>query len=118
MKKHDSNYDSLVDCWDLVGCVSDNARSNGWLFGGRDLGEEVARKNYPSVETFKKKRRRKPKGEVAKRKSRRVVGDDVVKEISKIVTKSMRQLLMKGGCGDEIKEGLTTEWDYFPSEYN
>ena len=25
---------------------------------------------------------------------------------------------MKGGCGGEIKEGLTTEWDYFPSEYN
>ena len=25
---------------------------------------------------------------------------------------------MKGGRGGEIKEGLTTEWDYFRSEYN
>ena len=86
------------------------------------LGEEVARKNYPSVETFKKRRRIKQRGGgvggVAKRKSRRVVGDDVVKEIPKIVTKSLRQLLMKGGPGGEIKEGLTTEWDYFPREYN
>ena len=57
-------------------------------------------------------------GGVAKRKSRRVVGDDVVIEIPKTVSKSLRQLLMKGGQGGLIKEGLTTEWDYFPSEKN
>ena len=32
------------------------------------------------------------------------------------MTKSLRQLLLKGGQGGLIKEGLTTEWDYFPSE--
>ena len=36
VKEHDSNSDSLVDCCGLVGCVSDNTRSNGWLLGGRD----------------------------------------------------------------------------------
>ena len=34
VREHDSNSDSLVDCCGLVGCVSNNARSNGRLLGG------------------------------------------------------------------------------------
>ena len=37
VKEHDNNSDSLVDCCGLVGCVSDNARSNSWLLGGEGL---------------------------------------------------------------------------------
>ena len=58
----------------------------------------------------------KAKGGVAKRKSRRVAGEEEVLEIPKTMTKSLRQLLMKGGRGNRMKEDLTTKWDYFPSE--
>ena len=58
---------------------------------------DVARKNDSSVETSEKRRNIKVKGRgVAKKKSRRVVGDDAVNEILEILTKSLRQLLMKG----------------------
>ena len=58
---------------------------------------DVARKNYSSVETSEKRRNIKAKGRgVTKNKSRRVVGDDAVNEILEILTKSLRQLLMKG----------------------
>ena len=41
VKEHDSNSDSLVDCCGLVGCVSDNARSNGWLLERRSPGRII-----------------------------------------------------------------------------
>ena len=55
VREHDSNSDSLNDYCGLVGNVSNNARSNGWFLGRGGLGEskEIARKNYPSVETSK-----------------------------------------------------------------
>ena len=62
----DSNSDSLVDCCGLVAEVNCKTRSIGWLLlgGGGGLGEEVARKNYISVETFKKRRIINPGGEL------------------------------------------------------
>ena len=116
---HDINSDSVVDWCALVGGINVKAKSIGWLLGG-GLGElkEVGRTNYHSGEIRKKRRKLKPKGGEAKRKSRRVVGECVVNEILETLSKSLRNFLMKGGRGGLIQEGLTTEWNYFPSEKN
>ena len=48
VREHDSNSDSLVDCCGLVGCVSDNAMSNGWLMGGEGLEERSPGRIIPA----------------------------------------------------------------------
>ena len=99
----------VITLGQTVGCWGGRA----WrVKGGRP--EELSRRG-----NLKNWRNIKAKG-VAKRKSRRVVDDDAVYEIPVITSRNLRSLIMKGGSGGEIKEGLTStkDWDYFTRKNN
>ena len=89
--------------------------THGWLLGVGGLDEsEVAPKNYPVVETSKK-RKIKPKGSIAERKSKKSSGLSIVSLDNPLDSTSKELKLLQMGGHDGRPRGEVSEWNHFPT---